>query len=57
MVSLEELQLLAQLIDSMEAAVDKLEKAYQENNSEDFSKSKKAILDFQRKISEILSQK
>lgn len=53
MVSLEQLQILAQVIDSMETAVNKLEKAYQDNDNEDFQKSKKAILDFQQKTSEV----
>lgn len=54
MASLEQLQILAQLVDSMEMAIDKLEKSYQNNDSENFQKSKKTISDFQQKILEII---
>ncbi len=54
MVDLGQLQILAQLVDSMEIAIDRLEKAYQNNNSENFQKSKKTISDFQQKILEII---
>ncbi|MDP3027639.1 MAG: hypothetical protein Q8N63_08085 [Nanoarchaeota archaeon] len=54
MASLEQLQILAQLVDSMEIAIDKLEKSYQNNDSENFQKSKKTISDFQQKILEII---
>ena len=56
MTDLEQLQLLAQLVDSMEIAIDKLERAYQNNDSEYFQKSKKAISDFQQKILEIIGE-
>ena len=54
MAGLEQLQILAQLVDSMEIAIDKLEKSYQNNDSENFQKSKKTISDFQQKILEII---
>lgn len=54
MADLEHLQLLAQLIDSMEIAIDKLERAYQDNDSENFEKSKRVIFDFHQKILEII---
>ena len=54
MADLEQLQLLAQLVDSMEIAIDKLERAYQNNDSENFQRSKKTISDFQQKILEII---
>jgi hypothetical protein len=54
MVGLEQLQVLAQLVDSMEIAIDKLEKSYQKNDSENFQKSKEVISDFQQKILEII---
>ena len=57
MTDLEQLQLLAQLVDSREIAANKLEKAYQDNDGEDFQKSRKAILDFQQKISALLEEK
>ena len=56
MLNLEQLQFLAQIVDSMEVAVGKLEKSYDENDSEKFQKSKKTILEFQTKISEILEK-
>ena len=54
MVSLEELQTLAQLVDSIEIGVDKIEQSYQNNDAEEFKKSRDAILSFQQKINEIL---
>ena len=51
MKDLEKLQLLAQLIDSIEIAVEKLDEAYKKNDSEGFYNSKKAILGFQKEIS------
>ena len=54
MADLEQLQILAQLADSMETAIDKLEEAYQNNDSENFQKSRKTISDFQQKILEII---
>ena len=56
MLDLEQLQFLAQIVDSMEIAVEKLEKSYEENDGENFQNSKKAILDFQSKISENLEE-
>ncbi|MDD5191965.1 MAG: hypothetical protein PHH54_04925 [Candidatus Nanoarchaeia archaeon] len=53
MADLEHLQLLAQLIDSMEVAINRLERAYQDNDSENFEKAKKVIFDFYQRISEI----
>jgi hypothetical protein len=52
--SLEELQILAQLIDNIGISIEKLEKAYGKKDAESFNKSKEAILDFKNKISEIL---
>ena len=49
-MNLQELQLLAQLIDSMDIAVEKLGKAYQKKDSEEFYKSKKSMIDFQKEI-------
>jgi len=54
MVDLEQLQILAQLVDSTELSIDKLEIAYQNNDSENFEKAKKTIFSFQQKISEII---
>jgi len=54
MVDLPHLQLLAQLVDSVEISIDKLEQAYQNNDSEEFQKSKQAIASFQQKIAGVL---
>ena len=56
MVDLEHLQLLAQLVDSMEISIDKLEQAYQNNDSEDFQNAKQSISNFQQKIAEVLGK-
>ena len=53
MLSLEQLQSLAKLADNLEILLKKLEKAYNENNAEDFNKSKKEILDIKENISNI----
>jgi len=54
MIDLQQLQILAQLTDSMEIAINRLEKAYQHNDAENFQLSKKAIFDFQQKILEVI---
>jgi len=54
MLDLEQLQIIAQLIDNMELATQKLEKSFAENNGEEFTKSKQEILDSQKKISVVL---
>jgi len=51
MIDLMQLQLLAQLIDSIDIATDKLGKAYEKKDSEEFYKAKKTILEFQKEIS------
>jgi len=54
MIDLEQIQILAQLIDNLEAVEKRLEKAYKHNNGEEFKRSKKEILDIKDKISKIL---
>ena len=54
MINLEQLQILAQLIGNMELIANKIEKAYNDKDNEEFIKNKKEILNFQRKISEII---
>jgi len=54
MLNLNELQFLAQIVDSMEMTIEDLEKSYKDNNGADFQNSKKALLEFQGKISNIL---
>ena len=53
MLDLQQLQILAQLVDNMEIVSGRLEKAYGDNDGESFKKSKKEILDIQKKIFEI----
>jgi len=53
MLDLEQLQLLAQLIDNAEVGIGKLEGAYGENNAEDFTAFKREILNIQKKIADI----
>lgn len=57
MLGLDRLQFLAQIVDDMEIAIEKLEKSYEDNDSEKFKKSKETVLEFQQKISEIISEK
>lgn len=53
MVDLEHLQVLAQLIDNMEIASNKLEEAYNKNSAQNFNAAKKEILDIQKKIADM----
>jgi len=54
MLDLEQLQILAQITDSTEILTEKLEKAYANNDREEFNKFKGEILKNQKKISEII---
>jgi len=54
MLDLQEIQIIAQLVDNMEVLTNKIEDAYKENNGEKFNKSKREILSVQRKISEMI---
>lgn len=56
MLDLDELQFLAQIVDSMEMAIERLEKSYQDKEGVNFQNSKKTILEFQSRISEILGK-
>ena len=51
MKNLGQLQLLAQLIDSMDMAVDKLGEAFEKKDGEKFYNAKKTTLGFQKEIS------
>lgn len=53
-MELEKLQILAQLVDNTEILIDRLKKSYDKNDGEEFTKSKNAILDFQKKIDQVL---
>ena len=54
MIDLQELQLIAQLVDNLEILTGKLEKAYATNNTIQFNKIKQEILEIQKKISTIV---
>lgn len=47
-----DLEFLNQLVDSIQEARDKLEKAYNEKDYEKFDKTKKFMIQIQKKISE-----
>lgn len=51
MLDSEQLQTIAQLVDKMELSTEKLNKAYANNDAEEFNKIKKEILDNQAEIS------
>jgi hypothetical protein len=53
MIDLQQLKILAQLIDNMEVITSVLEDSYNRNNAEDFNKAKNELLDIQTKISKI----
>jgi hypothetical protein len=48
------LQILAQLVDSLEESSMFLEKAYKEKDLENFNKAKQEMLSFYKKISDII---
>lgn len=54
MIKKEEITSLSQLLSSMKDAIKKMEKAKRRNDSEQLALGKKEILDFQKKINEIL---
>lgn len=55
MIDLQQLKILAQLVDNMEIITNVLEDAYNRNNAEDFNKATKELLDIQNKISKLTS--
>ncbi|MEM0465731.1 MAG: hypothetical protein QXW97_03470 [Candidatus Pacearchaeota archaeon] len=54
MISSEELQIIAQLIENLDNLTNRLEKAYNDKDIESFNSIKKEILDIQIKISNII---
>ncbi len=54
MKDLEEVQILAQLVDNMEIVSNELEKSFKKKNSEKLNNSKKEIKDISQKINKIL---
>ncbi len=53
-MELEKIQLVAQIVDSIENMTIKMEKAYADNDSERFERARKSILDFKQKIEDVL---
>jgi hypothetical protein len=56
LLDLQELQVIAQLVDNMNILSDKLEKAYSSNDAESFNNAKQEILKIQGKINQIISR-
>ena len=54
MEDIENLQIIAQLIESMNDALKGFEESYREQNSENFKKYKDAILEIQKKIDNLI---
>ena len=54
MLDLQELQILAQLIDNMDVLSNMLEKTYADNDAENFNKAKNEILNVQKRINDML---
>ena len=53
MIDLQQLKILAQLVDNMEVITNVLEDSYNRNSAEDFNKAKGELLEIQTKISKI----
>ncbi len=53
----DDIAFLRQLVNSLEEAASKLEECYKFNQAENFNKTKKFILQIQRKISEAINAK
>jgi hypothetical protein len=51
MIDLQQLKIIAQLLDNMDIIENKLERAYNDNDAENFNRAKTEILDIQNKIS------
>lgn len=54
MIKEDDIPFLSQLVKSLEETKLKLEKAYEKKDYESFNKSKKFMLEIQRKISEVI---
>ncbi len=54
MVKRDDIPFLNQLVKALEETESKLEKAYEKKDYENFNKSKKFMLQIQRKISEVI---
>jgi len=53
MLDIQQIQIIAQLVDNMEILSGKLEESFNKNKSEEFVKTKKEIIKCQRKINEM----
>jgi len=53
-IDINQVQIVAQLIEAMNDSLKKLEYYYEKKDIENFNKSKKSLLDFQNKIANIL---
>lgn len=56
MIDLQQLKILAQLEDNMEVLLNMFEKAYNDNDAENFNRAKAEILSIQNKISTIIAK-
>lgn len=54
MIDIKQLQILAQLIESMENAIEKTEKSYLDNDGEGYNQAKKELIETQQDIATIL---
>jgi len=54
MMNREEIQIIAQLLEALKEAVNQMEYYYSKRDIENFKKSQQAVVDFQKKIAEIL---
>lgn len=54
MIDLQQLKILAQLEDNMDVLANMLERAYNNNDAENFNMAKNEILDIQNKVSTII---
>jgi len=57
MLDLEQLKKIAELVDKIQLSTEELDKAYADNDAEDFNKTKKEILDVQAEISSMFGGK
>lgn len=52
-----EIQILSQIVDEMEVAVERLERAFNRKKREELAKEKKTLLELHRKLKEELMRK
>ena len=57
MINQSQLDVIGQIIDSIEEATKKLEEAQEKRNSIDFERAKKSILEFQKQLNKELETK